>query len=46
MPTMKDGIDASAHWYTAVEDVKYDINVSLNVFNRGRRASDRKGLLT
>ena len=27
MPTMKDGIDASADWNTAVEDAKYDINV-------------------
>ena len=27
MPTMKDGIDASADWNTAVEDAKRDINV-------------------
>ena len=27
MTTMKDGIDASADWNTAVEDVKRDINV-------------------
>ena len=27
MPTMKDGIDASADWNTAVEDAKCDINV-------------------
>ena len=27
MPTMKDGIDASADWNTAVEDAKFDINV-------------------
>ena len=27
MPTMKDGIDASADCYTAVEDAKCDINV-------------------
>ena len=27
MPTMKDSIDASADWNTAVEDAKCDINV-------------------
>ena len=27
MPTMKDGIDASADWNMAVEDAKCDINV-------------------
>ena len=27
MPTMKDGIDASADWNSAVEDGKCDINV-------------------
>ena len=27
MPTMKDGIDASADYNTAVEDAKCDINV-------------------
>ena len=27
MPTMKDGINASADWTTAVEDAKCDINV-------------------
>ena len=27
MPTMKDGMDASDDWNTAVEDAKYDINV-------------------
>ena len=27
MLTKKDGIDASADWYTAVEDAKCDINV-------------------
>ena len=27
MPTMKEGIDASADWNAAVEDAKCDINV-------------------